>query len=585
MHDPEWDAWRLRNLEVLRNQIGEVNELSTTCTLKPYGYRLEDDPCTVVPRTCGRNILQYTIGPPELDENVKISLLLDVARAISHLHLQSPPIVHGGIHPTEILINDQGRAILFDFGLSHVVAKLESPPAYAPSARFAPFGGYYAPEISRRLPLTPAIDVFAFAGVILAVMSKLHPHFDFPYPEAAHIIRGQPRRSAHPGLPVDHPLWANMEAMWNPTPTERPLISEIVQFLESLVENGSPDPTLVHDDVMTPPSPVKTLHPQLEELLQKAFHSLRLQQCSSGRPIFASELIDRLDKENLSEFSGKLEEIHPDIAHGAFSRVSQCNWHQTLPNGSLTVVKVAVKTLIIDHLSNGGNEQQQERITKVYLLASSLLATVAEAIIQRLRRESRLWANLQHQHILPLYGFCSGPTDPYLVSPWCDRGDLSSVLEQCRDMDVVTRLTLAVQIGQGLKFLHTRVPPIAHGDIKPRNNCQPGIQPNVTVERLATELQSFGLEENPLWRVTYMLMDVLYSSLLDPFPKACAKSDITTAVLMKCKVSPAVDHALEESNRFYRIMCWCCQAYTGDRAAVTEVVTQLEAELARIQSG
>ncbi|KAG9040315.1 hypothetical protein FS837_000809, partial [Tulasnella sp. UAMH 9824] len=363
-HDETWNAWRERNLKVLRDRISEVRKLDIEGTLEAYGYRYEDDPCAVVPRTCGGNILQYAIGPPELPEAVKIALLLDVARAIDHLHSQRPPVVHGGVHPTEIVINDEGRAVLLDFGLNHVVARLESPPAWAISTRRAPWGGYYAPEIVERKSFTTAIDVFAFAGVILAVMSELHPHFDCFIPEVAHIARGMPKPSAHPKLPAEHPLWRIMEEMWNPDETQRPSITAVVESLEGIMATyscvanaqGAREKPVFRPQILTS-------HP--DELSENALHRSRQQPHTGGCTISTPEIPDLLDNEYLPEFSGTLKVVDHGIAQGAYSRVSRCNWIRENEDGSSLVVEVAVKTLIINHRSNGNTTQQQEYLKEV----------------------------------------------------------------------------------------------------------------------------------------------------------------------------------------------------------------------------
>ncbi|KAG8940985.1 hypothetical protein FRC04_004841 [Tulasnella sp. 424] len=365
--DQEWDAWRQRNLKTLKDRILDISGLGVTCTLHSYGYRLEEDPCTVVRRTYRGNILQYTLGPPELDEAGKISVLLDVARALEHLHSQSPPIVHGGIHPTEILIDDQGHAVLLDFGMGHIVARLESPPACAPSMRYIPWGGYYAPEIIEQLPPTPAMDVFAFAGVMLVVMSGLHPHSDFPFPEAAHIMKGNPSRSSHPRLPSEHQLWQTMEEMWDTDVKNRPAMPLIVQTLDNLLathtHNTAPLPEI---HTSTPSSTTEISNPLLEELVKMALNTLKLERRPSGYPVLLSQLLSRLDKEHSPEFdSGELEPlINPNIARGAFSQITQYNWRQVLPGGTPSVIAVAVKTLKIEDISDWSDAQKQNLLNK-----------------------------------------------------------------------------------------------------------------------------------------------------------------------------------------------------------------------------
>lgn len=98
-----------------------------------------------------------------------VAQLTDAAHAIAHLHGQQPPIVHGGIHPFEILITEERRAVLFDFGLDDAIATLEPPPTQATIVSSSPMAGYCAPERVNDQEKLPPVDVYAFGGVILMV--------------------------------------------------------------------------------------------------------------------------------------------------------------------------------------------------------------------------------------------------------------------------------------------------------------------------------------------------------------------------------------------------------------------------------
>lgn len=207
--DEEWDSWRKRNLgvpktillvntkqltapheQILRARIWSARRVDPKYVLPPYTYRLEDEPCVLVPRTSLGNISQYVKHHEGLTERNKLSLvcrsirssrslmeliytlvvqLIDAAYAIAHLHRQKPPIVHGSIHPFEIMITEERRAVLFDFGLDNAVATLEPPPAQATIRPTAPMAGYCAPERRVYSEKSPFVDVYAFGGVILAV--------------------------------------------------------------------------------------------------------------------------------------------------------------------------------------------------------------------------------------------------------------------------------------------------------------------------------------------------------------------------------------------------------------------------------
>ena len=65
-----------------------------------------------------------------MTSNMGLSISLDIGRALEYLHARGPPIVHGGLNPNNIMIQQvQGkvRAKIIDFGLARMVT-LDAPP-------------------------------------------------------------------------------------------------------------------------------------------------------------------------------------------------------------------------------------------------------------------------------------------------------------------------------------------------------------------------------------------------------------------------------------------------------------------------
>lgn len=86
---------------------------------------------------------------------------------------------------------------------------------------------------------------------------------------------------------------------------------------------------------------------------------------------------------------------------------------------------------------------------------------------KRLGRELHVWAALRHPHVLELLGFAFVDNGrPCLISPWCEYGTLQDYLKTYRNPD---RPTLVRQVAEGLSYLHSRSPPVVHGDFKTMN--------------------------------------------------------------------------------------------------------------------
>lgn len=88
----------------------------------------------------------------------------------------------------------------------------------------------------------------------------------------------------------------------------------------------------------------------------------------------------------------------------------------------------------------------------------------------RLARELKVWAGLQHQHVLPLSGYYLDKNykTAVLISEYMIHGDLKEFIEQERpSWDL--RLQLIRDSTDALAYLHAQSPPIRHGDLKTGN--------------------------------------------------------------------------------------------------------------------
>ncbi|KAJ6577986.1 kinase-like domain-containing protein [Mycena capillaripes] len=75
--------------------------------------------CLVSPWMKNGNVMAFLERYPNwYPYSNKISLVRDIANGLEYLHDLDPPVVHGDIKGANILINDDGRACLADFGLA-----------------------------------------------------------------------------------------------------------------------------------------------------------------------------------------------------------------------------------------------------------------------------------------------------------------------------------------------------------------------------------------------------------------------------------------------------------------------------------
>ena len=105
-------------------------------------------------------------GRPGLASSSVLAYLAQAAEALTHLHSQSPPVIHGDVKPGNLILTKGGRIKLVDFGLS-------SAPN-VPRVR-AGTPGYRAPELAAGEHPSRASDIYALAATAFALLTGSAP--------------------------------------------------------------------------------------------------------------------------------------------------------------------------------------------------------------------------------------------------------------------------------------------------------------------------------------------------------------------------------------------------------------------------
>ena len=91
-------------------------------------------------------------------------------------------------------------------------------------------------------------------------------------------------------------------------------------------------------------------------------------------------------------------------------------------------------------------------------------------IVEAIVGEAGIMAYLRHPKVLQLYGCALTAQAIWIVSELCAHGSLRQVLDDDKvELSVETRLRMAIDVAEGMLFLHTRERPIVHRDLKSHN--------------------------------------------------------------------------------------------------------------------
>lgn len=102
-----------------------------------------------------------------------LGLVDQLAGTLDHLHRHRPPVVHGDVKPENLVLADDGRLVLVDFGAAVRVGddgeRLGTP-------------GFSAPEVLAGEALSPAADVYSLAAVVVYLLTGTVPMLGAAWP-------------------------------------------------------------------------------------------------------------------------------------------------------------------------------------------------------------------------------------------------------------------------------------------------------------------------------------------------------------------------------------------------------------------
>lgn len=131
------------------------------------------------------------------------------------------------------------------------------------------------------------------------------------------------------------------------------------------------------------------------------------------------------------------------IGEGTFGRVWSARWRSA---------SVAVKEFVFAQAAVAGKSSMQQQI------------------VEEIIGEAGMMAILRHPNVLQLFGCSLTAQAIWIVSELCSLGSLRQLLDDNdRVLTLERRLSLALQVAEGMTYLHNQDPPIIHRDLKSHN--------------------------------------------------------------------------------------------------------------------
>ncbi|CAE6357888.1 unnamed protein product [Rhizoctonia solani] len=186
----------------------------------------------------------------------RLKLILEIAYGLRYLHSQNPPIAHGSLQGSNVLIGDGGGALLADFGLAKALEDLTAVP-FTQSTGANGCYRWMAPELHEDGgQMTLKSDIYSWAMTALELYSDKVPYSRIKMPGSVvmEVAKGKiperPRPGANrtsstgsatggrDGIEIPDRLWDLLVRCWAKEAANRPTIQEAILELEDMRRYG-----------------------------------------------------------------------------------------------------------------------------------------------------------------------------------------------------------------------------------------------------------------------------------------------------------------------------------------------------------
>lgn len=434
-----------------------------------------------------------------ISDGQRLELLQGIADGLLYLHTYG--VVHGNLSGNNVLIDNQGKACLTNFGLSTVCEGLQNAlymGTGSPGAiRWA------APEVFIGVGQhsTFESDIYSFGSIMLQVLSG-----EIPWSEVKteHLILIKLTNWKTPRQPssISQNHWTFIRSCWSPSPrnsahpSSRPSASQIVDFLKTSDTHvrRSPDATLCHHMG----SMIRWITTRIAKLASRPSNDaatdsaakcrstdpnsnqdlLTLNECTVTDTFVCDEYDTRnkdFDVENLNEHpvirqntdtnqqsssNSANTSTHPNLEKKRKPRDFEGDLvNQIIRRREFAVVPGGFRDIWHCDHDRAGSGKVQVAVQVIHL------DPARPDLRTELLRRHRKWLELEHQNLVRFYGLTSSfGVFPALVTAWMSQGILTTYLDsQYPLLDLQQKFSLANDIISGLCYVHSQN--IIHGHL------------------------------------------------------------------------------------------------------------------------
>ncbi|KAK4476599.1 hypothetical protein RD792_015758 [Penstemon davidsonii] len=161
-----------------QSEVQTLERIEHLNLVKFYGYIEHEDERILVVEYVPNGTLREHLDCKNgniLDFASRLDVAIDVAHAVTYLHMYTDhPIIHRDIKSSNILLTENLRAKVADFGFARLAADTESGATHV-STQVKGTAGYLDPEYLQTYQLTDKSDVYSFGVLLVELVTGRRP--------------------------------------------------------------------------------------------------------------------------------------------------------------------------------------------------------------------------------------------------------------------------------------------------------------------------------------------------------------------------------------------------------------------------
>ncbi|KAN0024110.1 hypothetical protein ACTFIV_008506 [Dictyostelium citrinum] len=177
----------------------------------------------------------------QLQWSLLIKMMIDAAKGVIYLHNSTPVILHRDLKSHNLLVDENWKVKVADFGLSTIEQQGATMTACGTPC-------WTSPEVLRSQRYTEKADVYSFGIILWECATRQDPYFGIP---PFQVIFAVGREGMRPPVPQNGPpkyIQLLIDCL-NENPSHRPTMEQCLERLESIDSSGYSDLQYVHQQI------------------------------------------------------------------------------------------------------------------------------------------------------------------------------------------------------------------------------------------------------------------------------------------------------------------------------------------------